>query len=108
MQLQQPAREAHSRGVIRVLTLKGYRQARNTPAPTQNMTAVAIHPTDLRYGGITNSPITFRLDAIIIMTAINGAETSPFTTAAQQRAFTGSMCRNFSDSPRMVPAQMTA
>jgi hypothetical protein len=36
------------RGAIRVLTLKGYLQVRNTPAPTQNMTAVAIHPRDLR------------------------------------------------------------
>ena len=86
----------------------GYLQVRNTPAPTQNMTAVAIHPTDLRYGGITNLPITFRLDPIIMMTAINGAEASPFTTAAQKRAFTGSMCRKFSDSPKMVAAQMTA
>jgi len=72
------------------------------------MTAVAIHPTDLRDGGITNLPITFRLDAIVIMTAINGAETSPFTTAAQKRAFTGSMGRKFSDSPRIVAAQITA
>jgi hypothetical protein len=53
-------------------------------------------------------PITFRLDATIIMTAINGAETSPFTTAAQKRAFTGSMCRKFSGSPKIVAAQMTA
>jgi hypothetical protein len=72
------------------------------------MTAVAIHPTDLRYGGITNLPITFRVDAIIIMTAINGAETSPFTTAAQKRAFTGSMCRKFNDSPKIVAAHKTA
>jgi hypothetical protein len=52
--------------------------------------------------------MTLRLEAIIMITAIRGAETSPFTTAAQKRAFSRSMCRKFSDSPRMVAAQMTA
>jgi hypothetical protein len=44
-------------------------------------------------------PITFRLDAMVMMTAISGAATTPFRIAAQNSAFTGSMCTKFSGTP---------
>ncbi len=63
------------------------------PIDAQNITAVAIQPIPFAYGGMTSFPITLRLEAITIITAIKGAATSPFRIAAQNSAFTGSMCR---------------
>jgi len=55
------------------------------------MTSVAIQPQILRYGVNANLPITFLLDAIIMMTAMSGPAIRPFKTADQNSALTGSM-----------------
>ena len=58
----------------------------------------------LRYGGITSFPITLRLDAIIMMTAISGAAKTPFKTAAQKRARIGLIPIKFKAMPINVAA----
>lgn len=76
----------------------GYFDVKNTPTQAQSSTAAAIQPIPFRYGGM-RFPITFRLDAMVMMTAISGAATTPFRIAAQNSAFTGSMCTKFSGTP---------
>ena len=41
------------------------------------MIAVAAQPIDFKYVEITSFPITFRLEAMTMMTAISGAATMP-------------------------------
>jgi hypothetical protein len=43
----------------------------NTPILVHSITVAAIQSIPLRDGGMTSFPITFRLEAIIMMTAIN-------------------------------------
>ena len=85
-----------------------YFHVQTRPKQAQSMTAVATHPMALRYRGITSLPITFRLDAITMMTAISGAATTPFNIAAQNSAFTGSICMKLSESPIRVATAIAA
>jgi hypothetical protein len=71
------------------MKLQDHFQVKRRPPLTQAITAVAIQPIQRRYRGTENLPITFRLEAMIIMITINEAATTPFNTAAQTKAFTG-------------------
>ncbi len=81
---------------------------KKTPMQAHSITAVASQPTHFRYAGMTSFPITFWLEAIVMMTAISGAATIPFRIAAQNSALTGSIWRKLSDSPVKVAIVMAA
>ena len=53
---------------------------------TTTITAVAVQPTTREYNGIVNLSMTFLLLAMCMITAIKGAASSPFKTAAQNSA----------------------
>ena len=46
--------------------------------------------------------MTLLFDAIIMITTISGAARKPLSIAAQNSAFTGSMCMKFSERPMRV------
>ncbi len=80
---------------------------RNMKPTATAMTAVATQPSTFRRVPIANSPITFGFTAMSIITAIMGAEMTPFNTAAQYNALMGSMWLNPKPTPMRVDAAMT-
>src|SRR5579864_3124798 len=65
-------------------------ELRSIVAATPAIASVAIHPMTARAGDTTNRPITCRLRAMSMITAMRGAAATPFSTALQNSALIGS------------------
>ena len=80
----------------------------NIPSDIRTMTPVASHPAICKDGGSVNFPITLGFRASIIMNAITGPATTPFSTAERKSALIGFKCTKFSKSQIKVAAPIVA
>ncbi len=74
------------------------------PTAAAAMTAVAIQPSALSHDLIANAPITSRREAMCMIMAMIGTAATPFTTALQNSALTGSSGEKLRSAPTKTAA----